>query len=284
MKPLVNRMSIITAIIAFVSSFVGLFYTSGGEKFIVQNIYGQKIELYGDGIYAYNSILKVGATKGTDLAVIIIVAMLISVIVFNKKIRGSAFLQVGFLCALLYIASCTVFGITFNRMFPIYLIYFACALFTFIFAVIDLFKSNNLDDGLYNTTLKGTAVFMIIGGCSVLVWLSVIIPAIVTGNPMENIEIYTTEPTFILDLGIILPSAVGCGILLLKRNTVGYKLTPVLLTLISCVGLCVIAQSIMQASMGIELPLGQIFGLVGSFVILGSIAIALNFRLLKYAK
>jgi hypothetical protein len=40
---------------------------------------------------------------------------------------------------------------------------------------------------------------------------------------MENIDTYTTEPTFAIDLAIILPSALFCGITLLKKKAVAYQ-------------------------------------------------------------
>lgn len=284
MKKYINIMSIATAIFALISSCIGLFYTSNGARFVVQNIYGQDIELYGDGIYAYNSILKAGAAKGTDLAMLIIVIMLFITVILKEKYRYMKFSQVGFLSAILYNSVCLAFGVTFNRLFPLYLLLFSFSLFTFIFELLDIIKEDNFDVDIYEKKLIGTAIFMFVSGCSVLVWLMFIIPAVLTGNPMEIIEIYTTEPTFIIDIGIILPTAVVCGILLLKKKVIGYKLAPVLLTLISCVGLCVIGQTIMQTFMGIVLPIGQIIGLVGSFVVLGTIAIGLNIRILKFAK
>lgn len=41
------------------------------EQRTVANIYGQEITLYGDGIYANDSLLTVGATKGTDVIQIV---------------------------------------------------------------------------------------------------------------------------------------------------------------------------------------------------------------------
>lgn len=110
-----------------------------------------------------------------------------------------------------------------------------------------------------------------------------IIPSIITGNPIENIDVYTTEPTFTIDLAIILPSAFFCGIMLLRKKTIAYQLAPVLLTLITGVGICVILQTIVQTSVGIVLNAGQMYGLVISFVILGTIALFLNIKLLRHA-
>ncbi len=98
---------------------------------------------------------------------------------------------------------------------------------------------------------------------------------------MEIIDTYTTEPTFAIDLAIILPSALFCGITLLKKKAVAYQLAPVLLILLTGAGICVILQTIVQSALGFVLDAGQLFGLVISFVILGTIALLLNIKLLR---
>lgn len=282
MKDIKNILSLITSIFAIISSSIGIFYSNGGKSFFVKNIYGEQIELYGDGIYAYNSILKVGATKGTDIVVLAISIMVILLIIFENRIKWAKIVKAGLVCILLYASICLIMGVSFNRLFPIYLIYFSSTLFSTIFNIIDVIKSECFKEEIYLKHLKGSSIFLIIGGCSVLVWLMFIIPTVFSGTPMEIIEIYTTEPTFVLDLGIIFPTAVTVGILLWKKNKTAYKLASILFTALTCVGLCVIFQTIVQIYLGIILPIGQLLGLVISFIILGGIALILNIKLLKY--
>lgn len=116
-----------------------------------------------------------------------------------------------------------------------------------------------------------------IAGCSVLVWLSIIIPELIAGTPIEFVEIYTTEPTFVIDLGILLPSCVMTGLAISKRKKSAYVLASILFTLVTCVGVCVITQTVVQKSLGMELAIGQIIGMVVSFVILGAIATIINY-------
>jgi hypothetical protein len=71
MKKALTALSVIAALSSVISACVGVFYTNGGAMRIVENIYGQQITLYGDGIYANNSLLKVGATKGTDIVMLV---------------------------------------------------------------------------------------------------------------------------------------------------------------------------------------------------------------------
>lgn len=281
MKPPVKILVIVSSVCAIISACLGVFYSFGGKARAVTNIYGQKVILFGDGIYANDSIMKAGATKGTDIVIIIAALLLLSVVLFLSRKKYAPFLQSGLLALILYASTCLIMGVSFNRLFLLYTLQFGSTLFAFILSMAELLRSKSFDDALYAKRLTGTAIFMIISGCSVLVWLMFIIPSVVLGKPMEIIDIYTTEPTFAIDLAIIFPSMVFCGIMLLKKKAVAYQLAPVLLTLLTGVGLCVILQTIVQSTLGIVLNAGQLFGLVVSFVILGTIALLLNIKLLR---
>lgn len=284
MKKSLSILSVFSALSAIISASIGIFYSFGGAQRTVENIYGQQITLYGDGVYANDSIMKVGATKGTDICIIIAAILLLCTVLAWKNKKYASFLQVGLLSMILYSSTCLIFGVTFNRLFLLYLFQFGCTFFAFVLVMSDLLKRQSFQNDIYDKKLMGTAVFLIIGGCSVLIWLTFIIPAVISGTPMELTDIYTTEPTFVIDLAIILPSALYCGISLLKKKPIAYQLTPVLLTLLTGVGICVIAQTVVQSALGIVLNPGQLFGLVISFVILGIVAFALNIKLLKCIK
>ena len=279
-KPL-TLLTIISSVSAIISACLGLFYSFGGTQRIVESIYGQQVTLFGDGIYANDSIMKAGATKGTDVVIIITALLLICAVSFLRHKKYTLFLQGGLLSILLYASSCLVIGVSFNRLFLLYVLQFGSVLFAFIFSVSGLVTRKSFDKTLYSKKLTGTAIFLIIAGCSTLVWIPFVIPPIISGQPIEILEIYTTEPTFAIDLAIVLPFALYCGIGLLRKKEAAYQLTPVFLTLLTGVGLTVIFQTIMQYSLGIVLELELILGLVVSFVVLGTVALLLNVRLLK---
>lgn len=281
MNKTIKILTIISAFTTMITTTIGLFYSNGGRNRIVENIYGQEVLLYGDGIYANNTLLKVGATKGADIVMLGVALLLMFVVFVLKDKKFASVLRSGLLACLLYDAGCISMGLSFNRLFPLYLIWFSTSLFALIFSLMENIKDGCFEQAAKEKKLTGTAVFMILGGCSVLVWLQFIIPAVITGDPTNFIEIYTTEPTYVFDLGVILPVCVGAGIGLLKQKKEAYVIASVMMTLVTGVGLVVIFQTIMQNSLGIQLPIGVMIGLVGSFVILGSFAIILNYRLLR---
>lgn len=279
----IRILSILAVLMTLISAGLGLLYTNGGAERMVMNIYGQEVILYGDGIYADNSLLKAGATKGTDVVAVAASLALLTLLVLPQRNRAAALLRSGLLAFLLYATTCLVMGVSFNTLFPLYVAQFGCTLFAFILSMRDILTVEPYTPDMYQRKWKGTGIFLILSGCSVLVWLSMILPAVLTGEPMEIVEIYTTEPTFVIDLAVVLPTAIYSGITLLRGRAAGYRIAPVLLTLLACIGLCVIFQTICQTSLGIELPMGQIIGLVGSFVCLGIFAVILAVRLMKYA-
>lgn len=283
MKYSVKILAIVTSICAVISSIFGLFYSYGGTLRTVKNIYEQDVVLFGDGIYANNSLLKVGATKGTDVVILLAALLLLITILFYEHKAFSRLLCTGLLSCLLYSSACLSFGVSFNRLFLLYLIQFSSALFAFTLSLTDVAQQDYFQSFIYENKHKGIALLLFIGGCSVLIWLTIIIPALLTSVP-KFIEIYTTEPTFVIDLGIIFPICIWCGISLLKQKKIAYILASVLMTLVTYVGFCVIGQTVMQMRLGIILNAGQLVGMVLSFVILGGFAIYLNIKLLNHAK
>ena len=281
MKKSLTALSVISSVSAITSACFGLFYSFGGTQRVVENIYGHQVALFGDGIYANDSIMKAATTKGTDIAIIFISLMLLITVVFLRRKKYALLLQSGMLSVVLYVSTCLIMGINFNKLFLLYLLQFGSALFAFIISMSELVKRKSFDNSLYEKRLTCTAVFLIISGCSVFMWLMFIIPSVVSGMPMEIIDVYTTEPTFAIDLAVVLPFALFCGIGLLKKQAIAYQLSPVMLTMLTGVGICIIFQTIMQSTLGIVLETGQLLGLVGSFVIIGTVALVLNIRLLK---
>ncbi len=277
-------LSVVSAIIAIISSALGLFYTFGGKTREVVNIYGETITLFGDGIYNNDSIFKVALTKGTDIAVIIVAVTLLLTIFFLRDKKFASFIQAGLLSIILYATICLIMGTTFNKLFLLYVVQFGFLFYGFVFTLVDLLNKRSFTDEFYGKKIIGTSIFLIISGLSVLQWLGFIIPTMLTNAPMKIIDIYTTEPTFVIDLGIILPAALYCGVMLLKRKHFAYQLTPVLLVLLSGVALCVVCQTVVQSYLGVVISLGELVGLVIVFLILGLIALRFNFVMLKNLK
>lgn len=277
----IKLLSYLVCIFTLISAGFGLFYKTGGQSVIVQNIYNKSVELFGDGIYVHDSLLKAVINKGTDLAMLLIIPIFLIMTMNYTKSKKIRFIHIGILSGIMYYSFCVSLGVIYNSLFLVYLLLFSSTFFLLIMCLKNIILEDNIPDKLRNKALKGTSIFIFIEGCSVLIWFTIIIPALLSGFPIETIEIYTTEPTFIIDLGIILPTAIFTSLMLMKQRLIGYKLTPILLILIVVIGLMVVCQTIIQISYGIVLPIGQLVGMVISFVVLATFAIIFNIKFFK---
>jgi hypothetical protein len=279
-------LSSMVVFLALIVSVVGFFWKDNGAAFYVNNIYGESVQMYGNGLYAYDTYFKAPIQRGTDLVTLFIaLPLLIYVIFLNKKdLIKYRLLLAGVLSYFLYYSACLAFGVSYNILFPVYILLFSVSLFSFMIAIKGIDAKTISDKISDKMPRRRIAVFMIFAGLSVFVWLIEIIGALSTGRPPVSLAIYTTEPTYVLDLGIIAPSAFTCAALLFRKKPLGYIFASVLLVLNSLIGAVVISQTIVQKVAGINISMGAFIGFVGVFVITSSIAILLNISLLKNIK
>lgn len=277
--------ALLTALVMLVSAGTGLFYSFGGGSYEITAHHGQTVTIFGDGIYKNDTLMKAATTKGTDAAMILVSAALIICVLCERKIRGGQLLKTGLLCGIFYDSVCLSMGTVMNRLFPLYTVIFSLSFFSVIINMKKCFDENlfNQPGGKRKT---GLALFVGLGGCSVLCWLMFIIPAVVSGDPyasVDTLEIYASEPTFALDLGIVFPACIICCVGLIRGKSFARPLACVLMTVLTCVAVTVLGQTAVQMMLGIFVEPGKLVVLVGVFVALGAAALVLNIRLLKEA-
>jgi hypothetical protein len=137
---------------------------------------------------------------------------------------------------------------------------------------IDYYK---LENSTRNTLpYRGVYTFLTLTGIALFVaWLPDIISSLINKRPLALIETYTTEVTYVLDMGIIAPVAFICLHLLKQRKGMGYVLLEMLLTLCIIIGIMLPIQTLFQIEAGIDLPLAAIITKMGSFCLLALFAI-----------
>ena len=86
--------------------------------------------------------------------------------------------------------------------------------------------------------------------------------------------------TYALDMGIIAPALFCTGILIGRRESLGYLLSSVLLIFIDVLGVALLVMGIAQGTAGL-MNIGQFIGFVVSFAILTFFALALTIPLLR---
>lgn len=270
-------------LIAGISASVGLFSTGGSGPFMFTSLHSKEVQMYGYGIYQFDTHFRAPIARGTDAVTLFAaIPLLIVAFVFYRKesIRGAFFLT-GILSYFLYNSASMALGIAYNPLFLVYIIYFSCSFFAFILAFFTVDYRKLPERILPYFPHKVAAIFLFFAGLSVFVWLSEILTPLLNGVYPDKLDTYTTEITFVLDLGIIPPACYITGLMVLRKAPKGYMLASVLITLCSMIGLVVISQSIFQYLAGIVLEPGQYIGFVGTFVILGIAAIRIIWLMLR---
>lgn len=234
----ISILSTLIIILALIPTSAGLFWDDGGQVYEFRNLYGDTVEMFGNGLYAGESYFKAPINKGTDAAVLFVFVPLFAVTLYLMR-RPDLWVR------LLHagLSSCGELG-----------------------------------------PRKAAAVFVILAGFSVFVWFIDIIAALKTGKLPSHYGAGITLPTFMLDLGIVAPTAFATGWLLLKRRPMGYTLAAVLLTLNAFVGVVVISQTLFQYSYGVILTPWEFIPFVGVFFVMSLVALYLDLVIIRLVK
>jgi hypothetical protein len=272
------------AILAGIAAGAGLFWQDEGDSYAFTSLYGETVQIYGRGVYEHDTIFSVGASQGADV-VALFVAMPLLIVSFLLYRRGSlrgGFLLASALAYYLYYGASLGLVVAYNNLYLVYLALFSASFFAFILSL-TMFDLPSLPARISpRLPGRGMAVFMFVVGIGMaFIWLSDVINALNTGGVPQALGVNISLITYTLDVGIIAPSALLAGYLLLRRAPTGYLLTGVLTILLALIGAMVIGQTVMQLSIGVELSPGQMIGMVGTWVIMGGIAVWLSIAFLR---
>ena len=277
----------LVGLLALVASGAGLFWTGGQGPYLFTTLHGQSVEIYGRGVYQYDSTMYAAGFRGAD-AIVLFAGLPLLAVSYALYRRGSlkgGFLLAGALAYFTYIGASLTFSAAFNRLFLVYTALFSASLFGLIATVTAIDPQalpGRMPPGL---PVRGMAVFLFVAGLGTLfLWLSELIGPILQGVAPEYLGPYTTMFTHGFDSATITPVAVLTGIILLRRNPLGYLFAPPILILSILNGLNVLAATASQTLAGIIFQPGVYVGMVGSWVVMGAFAVWLVvafFRKLK---
>lgn len=278
MKKKIDVLTIITILILIVVSVTGVLSLSFSKSYEITNQYGDIVQIYGNGIYAHDSFFKAPVLIGTDFSILfVLVPLFIWTFLQNsKKSTNKTKLKLMSLYAVaFYYAACISLGVTYNQYHLLYIALFTCTLFG-IFSSLRQIKIEELNYELK----KGISIFLILTGIAlVIAWMPDIISSIFSGGTLALIEVYTTELTYVLDIGIVGPLCLVCLYLLKKKDKLGIVILASLLQTCIIVGIMMIPQTICQILSGYELALPVLITKSGSFILLGAFALYFNKKL-----
>lgn len=271
-------LTIVIIVSGLVASGIGLFDTSvGGEPYNFVNQYGDAVKIYGKGLYAHDSFFRAPIFRGTDFTMfflgcpLLIMSLILDI---QKRSLKTRLLLVSVTACFTYYAANIAFGVTYNYLHLVYILLLSASVFALITGMMSI-DYNEVERSSGNTLpFRGVYIFLVLTGIALFVaWLPDIISSLVNKRPLALIETYTTEVTYVLDMGIIAPLTFICLFLLRQRKGMGIVLLEMLLTLCIIIGIMLPIQTLFQMKAGIELPLPALITKLASFCLLALFAI-----------
>lgn len=248
------------------------------------NQYGDNIKMWGAGIYAHDSYFKAPIFIGSDFTILIwMVPLAITTLIKVKKkpnieydIRGF-----GVLSLLFYYSASLAFGVSYNYLHLVYIALFGICFFSLSLLLTKLHAIGIQCPKVCTYPLtKGMKVYLLIAGISLIVaWLPDIITSLTKSTSLELIEVYTTEITYVLDMGIISPLMFVTLYLIEHENFMGYVLLRMLFKVCIVVGIMLPIQSVFQLLAGISIPIPALITKVFIFVVLAGFTAFYEHRL-----
>jgi hypothetical protein len=259
------------AILAAITASIGLFSTSGDGPFQFTTLHKDTIEIYGRGLYQFDTPLIAIGYRVSDAFTLIagIPLLLISFWIYRRGSMRGKILLTGALLFFLYNFGSLAIGAAYNNLFLVYIILTMAA----FLGGIGMLLSFDLQafPKLFSerVPLRGISNFFIVSGIALFcIWLFLsIVPALLANGVPAELASYTTIITYAVDMGIIAPVLVSAGVLLRRGEPLGYVLASILLIFIDALGCSLLVMGIAQQRAGL-MNIGQFIGFVVSFAIL----------------
>lgn len=279
---------IFVILLLIIITITGLLSFQTSNSYLATNQYGHEVKIFGGGIYAHDSYFRAPIFIGSDLTILILVVPLL-IIALIKEIKNRSIKTKLFLTAtlgmVLYYAASICFGVTYNSYLLIYIALFACSLFAFIISMKSIDTDALRKSQKWHLPSTGISIFLVASGIALFVaWLPDIISALLDGTTLPLIEVYTTEITYVIDMGIISPLMFICLYMLKKKNGLGDVTLAIILMACMIIGFMLPVQTVFQILAGIEMPIPFLITKVAIFVVLSAFATFFNIKLYRKIK
>lgn len=248
-------------VLALIASIIGLFSNQGSGEYEFKSIHGETVNIYGKGIYQYDSVSMVAQGKAQDVVTIVlgIPLLIVSLYLSRKGSLKGRLLLTGTLGYFLYTYMSYVYLWMYNPLFLVYVILMSTSFFAFTLCMM----SFNLEKLSLHFSKSMPVKF--VGGFQVtfailltLLWLGRIIPSLIKGTAPLGLEHYTTLVIQGMDLGFIVPVAFLSGVLVLKRKPLGYLLSSVIIIKGLTMGTAITAMIIGMINAGVKVSIVEI--------------------------
>ena len=285
MRAALRRLPGLVAVAGAGAAVIGLLWRPSGHPVSVVTARGQPAQLAGDGLYRYDTVFIAAGNTAVD-AVVLALGIPLVVAAWLQFRAGSprgSLLLTGALGFLLYVYATYAFGVAYNPLFLVYVALLAASLFGFIAAFADTDRAAlaaaAADPGLPHTFLS--RFLLSSAAVTAVVWLQPLVTALLRGTAPALLDVYTTPVTYALDLAVITPAAALAGLLVRRRDPLGYLLAAPLLVTIVLLLPTIALSTALQAAAGTSFTAAQVAGPIAGFGILGGVGSWLLVRLLR---
>ena len=277
-KRWINILVICIAAFALLACIAGLLLSGASGQNEFKSITGEMVKIYGLGLYKNDSISLVAQGKATDFITLVlgIPLLLISLYFANRDSFRGKLMLTGTIGYFLYTYISYTFLWMYNPFFIVYVILMSLSLYAFIlcFMTFDVEKM----PGMFNKNLQVKLLggFQLFVGFGIgILWLGRIAQSIFSWGTPVGLEHYTTLVIQGMDLGIIVPTAIVSGILIINRKPFGYLLSSVIIikgvTMLTCISAMMVNMALMGVDMSlveiILFPIFNLFALICLFIL-----------------
>jgi hypothetical protein len=204
----VVRLSALIALLSTVACLIGLFWPDAGDRTGVSSVRGEAVELYGEGLYRFDTVFIAAGSRGTDLVTLLLgVPLLLSGVALYRRgsLRGGLVL-VGAVTYFLYVYASRSLGNAYNGLFLVYIALFSASLFALILLLVSVDRQMIGAQLGTDRPRRGLAGFLFASGVvTAAVWLLPLLGSAAGSDAPKYLDTYTTTVTDVLDLGVIVP-------------------------------------------------------------------------------
>jgi hypothetical protein len=272
----ISALAYVVAGLGVVAAGTGILTAWGHAHSSFVTLRGEKVPLQGGGLYAHDSVSGAAQAIGQDFVTLLVAVPLLLVatqIATNGSLRG-LLMRAGALAYFAYTYLLMSLGGSYNELFLVYVALFSASAFGFILSLasVDAGTLREQFSPRFGRRPVGWALIGF-GALLALMWLGRIVPALLTGKTPPGLEIYSTLFVQAGDLGIVIPTAVLAGALLVRDQAFGYLLAPVMLVMASAFGLALLAMAASMTIAGVEIPLIELgfFSLLAAVFFLAAV-------------
>jgi hypothetical protein len=285
MRAALRRLPGLVVAVGAGAAAVGLLWQPSGHPVSVVTSRGQAAQLAGDGLYRYDTVFTAAGNTAVDAVVLALGIPLLATawLQFRAGSPRGALLLTGALGYLLYVYATYALGVAYNPLYLAYLALFAASLFGLVaaFAATDraALALAAADPELPHRFLS--RFLLTSAAVTAGLWLQPLVTALLQGTAPVGLDVYTTPVTYALDLAVITPAAALAGVLVRRREPLGYLIAaPLLVTLVMLLPTIALSTAL-QAAAGISFTAAEVAGPIAGFGILGGVSAWLLVRLLR---